>query len=671
MCGIFGVFDGRRQQAGRAWAEHERDVAVRIRDTMAHRGPDGAGLDADSPGVLFGHRRLAILDLSDAAAQPMRHPSGALLVLNGEIYNYVELRAALRGEGVAVPDGGDTVVLLAALVHWGVAATVERIRGMFGFAFWDGAEVHLVRDPIGQKPIYVAACPSVDGGVERVFSSTFEAALRWYLFRGGVLRADPAALEHVIACGYLHAPQSAVEGVRAIPPATLETWSADGAQTIARPYHRHPIGDERRPLDRAMRKRLQDAFDVAVERRLRSDVPVATFLSGGLDSSLVTAAAARQHDHLVAYTVAVGDPGQPHNAQEVALAERIAAYCGVEHRILPVDAEAGLTAIDALVAQWGEPFGDASALPSHAISRLTAAEHRVVLTGDGGDEVQGGYDRSRMYAMRGLIHQMGLPSLAAASWRGPLASAVSALEGRHAPPQMPFPEKNPRLRRALFRAVRLFSAGADALTIRDDGLDATDSWWTPAATVALRGRRWREQMQVFLADLAHADAADLGHGWEFLHYLPGDLCRKVDVATMAHGLEARSPLLDVDFTGLSWSVRASDRVGLRADQTKRIVRMLFAQHLPDELAIPIKRGFSVPAARWMNTAAEREALAARARLGAPILDPWLDGERAIAWLAGRDAAGVDTGTARWRLGWLLRWGRWVETLAAEPVPAAS
>lgn len=633
MCGIFGVLDRRRQGHGAAWTDTELAAFDGARDAMAHRGPDGAGTWS-APGILLGHRRLAILDLSDSATQPMRHAGGSLLTFNGEIYNYLELRQDLAAVGVSVASSGDTEVLLAALATWGPEQTLRRVRGMYAFAWYDpqSRDLWLARDPIGKKPLYVA-----DDGEQLVFSSTLESILLWRRAQGArALAIDPVAVEHFLACGYISAPRTIFAGVEKLQ---AHQWRRIGPKgTTTGRFQPVPFADGAGArLGPATLDGLHEKFDQAIERRLRSDVPVATFLSGGLDSSLVTAAAARHHgDRLVAYTVLTGHG----NDDELAIARGVAAHVGAEHRLLEFDA-LKLDRFDELVRHWGEPFGDSSALPSFLIAEAAGREHRVILTGDGGDEVQGGYRPAQLFALRRLLHdRLRLPQL-------PLTAA-------------PRPRRRRHLGAIRFRLRRLLTTGVQAVGMSVEASQCLAPIFTPSARHALAGRGWREELQGHFNAMPTSDELDRALALDFSVYLAEDLMVKVDVACMAHAVEARAPLLDLDFTDACWGIRPFDRV--RPWQRKRVVRALAERFLPDELLIKRKQGFSIPVERLMESAEIRQEVSQAALAGHPLLDGVLDGAGLEAELQRQWREGLEPGVFTWRLRWLQRWAAWASSV---------
>ena len=393
MCGILGVLESERIADGVPWYDTELKRFSILLDAMAHRGPDDTGTWI-RPGILLGHRRLSILDLSESGRQPMVSPRGTVLTFNGEIYNYLELKKALRLEH-SHPSTGDTAVLLAALDEWGLEGALNRVRGMFAFAAWmpDKGELCLARDPVGKKPLFVS-----QGQGRLIFSSTMAGVLGWRALHRESYELDAVAINHALSSGWVPSPRTGVVGVEKLPPGTYRVFTPETKKSRGARYWNIPFATPGRTLDEDALEEITLRFRTSVQRRLRSDLPIATLLSGGLDSSLVTAVAAQNSDKLVAYTV------RTHSGKndEFDLSRKIAKYLGIEQRILDLDPDS-IISIDRLIGFFGEPFCDSSAIPTAQIFQQAGNEHRVVLTGDGGDEVQGGYTGAKLFALRYLL----------------------------------------------------------------------------------------------------------------------------------------------------------------------------------------------------------------------------------------------------------------------------
>ena len=498
MCGIIGAIDLERGTAAAPWRTEELAAFEHARDGMVHRGPDGAGLWQE-PGVLLGHRRLAIIDLSPGGHQPMRSAAGSTLTFNGEIYNYIELRDLLGAAGHAFRSTSDTEVLLAALEHWGLEGTLQRIRGMYAFAWWNPAtrSLHLARDPIGKKPLYVW-----QRGQQLAFCSAILPLVQWLRAQGQSLEVDPVAVEHFLAGGYIEAPRSIFREVQKLVAGSALTFDARGLQH----HDPRPLPFAARPekLGPSTLDHLDGLLNQAVSRRLRSDVPVATFLSGGLDSSLVTALAAKQHPGITAFTVRTAG----RNQDEFAVAQRVAQVTGVRHCVLDVDLQ-HLDRLPELVRHYGEPFGDSSALPTYLISQEAGRTHRVILTGDGGDEVQGGYPGAQLFALRHLLHDhLHVPTL------GLLPKALQAQAARLGV------GSEGALRTLHFRWLRLNAAAEEAAAVQRDDLDRLEGLFQPGVQDLLRKDGWRQTVAQRYRGLRAEDELDRALGLDFSLHLP-------------------------------------------------------------------------------------------------------------------------------------------------------
>ncbi len=562
MCGIAGAV------AFRDAARPDRDRLCTMAGLMAHRGPDGEGFWADPRGhAALAHRRLSIIDIA-GGRQPMCSDDGQIaLVFNGEIYNYRELRQSLSDEGVRFHTASDTEVLLRMYERYGGEA-VRYLRGMFAFAVWDGrrGELVLARDRVGKKPLFYALDDDCC-----YFASTL-GALRETDPRAR--RVNLGALDAFLTLGYVPAPQSIWDGISKLPAGTMLRVSSSGARSLR--YW---------ALDEALRPfagRFAEAVDqlevlltTAVTLRLRSDVPLGLFLSGGIDSSLVTAIAAR-HCGEQALTFSIGFTEAAFDESEHA--ERIARHLGTRHRTLRGRPEM-LDLLPALVRHFAEPFGDSAALAVWQLAEETRKHVTVVLTGDGGDEGFGGYDWYRT-ALRLKRLRSATPL-----WALQLGAAVRS--------QRPWVKRVTRALRTLaldeperFAALRMYVRDDEAETLyagdllqarRDSGHAVRDS-----LAQSYRGGNGTALRRMRLVDTST--------------YLADCLMPKVDVATMAHGLEARAPLLDQEV--LAFALGLPDQWLLDGKGGKPLLKALLGRLLPPALFDRPKHGFSVPLEVW-------------------------------------------------------------------------
>jgi asparagine synthase (glutamine-hydrolysing) len=567
MCGIVATVGGEHPLAGRLIEE--------LRDCLAHRGPDDAGLFVED-GVGLGHRRLAIIDLSPAGRQPIANEDGSqLLVFNGEIYNYVELRDELRAKGRVFRTQTDSEVLLHLYSERGEEC-IGALRGMFAFAIWDRSRRQLFagRDRLGKKPIYYAV---VAGAL--VLASEIKALLRHPKISR---EPDAQALQEYLALQYVPSPLTAFRDVRCLPPAHTLLWR-DGRLDVRRywqpDFSGKPVTDER-----DAERELDETLDEAVRIRLRSDVPVGVLLSGGLDSSLVAALAAAHVPRLKTFTVGF----QEGRFDERAHARRVADYLGTEHHEI-VATETLAELLPRLVRQYDQPFADPAALPTLALSEATRRHVTVALNGDGGDETFAGYAR-----YRGAPHWRAFQRLPRAFRDGWLWQAGSKVTAAI----------HPGTGGALRRFWELGSETLEAHYLRSMSRfssEALSELVTPEfRDLAGNQDAWRALRHAF----AQARARRLGSlnallAVDLETYLPDCLLVKVDIASMAFGLEVRSPLLDHRVVDLA--ARLPESLKLRGEESKYLLRRLARRRVPNDVIHRPKSGFGVPIGEWMRT----------------------------------------------------------------------
>jgi asparagine synthase (glutamine-hydrolysing) len=566
MCGIAGI--------AVAGGEVDRDRLQRMSATLVHRGPDSDGLLVDGP-VGLAARRLSIIDL-ETGDQPISNEDGTVhVVQNGEIYDYRDRRLELERAGHRFATHGDTEVLVHAYEEWG-DAFAERLRGMFAVAVWDARRRRLVlaRDRFGIKPLYYR---EVEGGLE--FASELRA-----LPRGEV---DLDALEAFLAFNSVPAPLTIFRGVRKLPPGHLLVWDGDGArlERFARPG---PVpADETRSEDEGLlveelRARLRDS----VRAHLVSDVPVGVLLSGGIDSALLAALAAEESSERLR-TFSIGF--EERSFDELDGARVVAERYETEHRELVLRPNAALL-LPALAEAFDEPFADSSALPTYLVSELASREVKVALSGEGGDELFGGYYTyaADLLALRaGGLARLARPFVERLPSSGAKASidyrAKRFVRAAHLPPL----ERHHGWKEIFPPEVRA------ELTGRPNGSDP----------VELLRARFAETEGAEL--LARLQDVDLGT------YLVDDLLVKTDRASMAHSLEARVPYLDPVVA--AFALALPTRLKVRGLRKKVLLRRAAEPLLPRSIVAGRKRGFSIPAAAWLRGDLEpvaREILAA-------------------------------------------------------------
>jgi asparagine synthase (glutamine-hydrolysing) len=568
MCGIAGFFDPDRRVDPALYD----DIAGAMADRLAHRGPDDRGTwsDADA-GVALGFRRLSILDLSPAGAQPMISADGALvMIFNGEIYNHRDLRRALDPH----PWRGhcDSEVLIEAFARWGFETTLKRVNGMFAVAVWDrrARRLFLARDRLGEKPLHYGW---IGGGL--VFASELKACAPHPAWTGAL---DHGAVSLFLGHGYVPAPWTIYAGMRKLAPGTVLEVSADARDGICRAYWSAP---ERAAASAAapFRGTVEDAADTlqalvddAVAMRMEADVPLGAFLSGGIDSSTVVAAMeAARRDSVRSFCI--GFPDDAHD--ESAYAENVARHLGADHTTLRVS-EAECQEVLPLVASvYDEPFADVSQLPTLVLCRLARKHVTVCLSGDGGDELFCGYDRYG--AAASAWRRLSLWPRPVRELAGGAARMLAGSEWRAAR----------RLRRL---AERHAHAGPESL-YRD-----YLTTWRPNDGLAPSFERGQS---LFDAPL-DPGLPSLEQNFmlrDAITYLPDDLLVKVDRASMACGLEVRAPLLDHRIAEFAWSLPPALAI---VDGGKRVLRTALYRRVPRVLVDRPKQGFEPPLARWLR-----------------------------------------------------------------------
>ncbi len=539
---------------------------------LRHRGPDGEGVWSDGA-VGMAHARLAVIDLSPAAAQPMSDAEGVVHVVhNGEVYNFPALREELMELGHEFKSRSDTEVIVNGYKQWG-EGVVARLRGMFAFALWDSRNRRLLlaRDRLGQKPLYYGWR---DGAL--LFGSEIKAILAW----PGVERTpDLDAIHHYLTFQYVPAPLTAFTGIRRLEPAHYMVIGADGASRAER-YWSLPEPEAARPRPRAeLAEELLARFDEAVRLRLISDVPLGAFLSGGVDSASVVASMARASSRPVkTFTIGFQDGRYDERRYARAVAERF----GTEHHEHVVEPDA-VSVLPKLVWHYGEPFADSSAVPTWYVSQITRRHVTVALNGDGGDEGFLGYPRYAGCKAGGWIDALPAPA------RRALAALGRAL---------PFETSSWRGLRYL---RRFLADAAQPAGARYAGWVTSLSHGQKSELYgdALRGQlaeRSDERLERWFGDApfsaARAAFADIHT------YLPDDLLVKVDVATMAHGLEARSPFLDHELMAFAATIPEAQKMA--GTRTKSLLKSVMAARLPREVVSRPKMGFVVPIDRWLR-----------------------------------------------------------------------
>ena len=590
MCGFAGFLTSSDQPASGL-----SQIATAMNKAIRHRGPDDSGVWEDAAsGIVLGHRRLSIIDLSAAGHQPMPSESGRYVIAyNGEIYNYRDIRAEIEMvSGVRQWRGhSDTEVLLAGIELWGLKATLERTRGMFALALWDrkAEALSLARDRVGEKPLYYGWHGAADRRVF-LFGSELSAIKEYPDFSPQI---DRGALTLYLRHGYVPAPYSIYEGVSKLTPGTIVTVTLaqrdpvkeafwDFADIARQGQAQLFTGTAEQSVDQLNALALK-----AVERQMVSDVPIGAFLSGGIDSSTVVALMQAQSTKPIK-TFTIGFDEEAYN--EAKHAKAVAAHLGTDHHELYVDPKTALSVIPDLPIFYSEPFADSSQIPTYLVSKLARSEVTVSLSGDAGDELFGGYNRYAMTSsMWSKIAMVPAPvrSVAAKVLTSISPSAWDQIGGTFAAGK-----------------VRMFGdkvhKGAGALTsssVAELYHSLVSQEWAPASWVkngyepatVLTGKR---------PDLAELDDVQSMMVLDGISYLPDDILVKVDRASMAVSLESRVPFLDPDIIAFAWSLPLEYKI--RAGVTKWPLRELLYRYVPKALIDRPKMGFGVPIDSWLR-----------------------------------------------------------------------
>jgi asparagine synthase (glutamine-hydrolysing) len=582
MCGIAGLFviDGRRRDMDLA------ATALKMADTLPHRGPDGRDIWGDaSAGIGLGHRRLAIIDLSPTGAQPMHSANGRYVITyNGEVYNFRQLRRELEARGHAFRGTSDTEVMLAAISEWGIERAVERFVGMFAFAVFDrqARALYLVRDRLGIKPLYW----SLSGGC-LLFGSELRALMAHPSFRPEV---DREAVSAFLRYSYVPTPATIFHGVHKLPPGSILSIGAAGEPAI-KPYWRlsEVVAQTQRngiSADEAATT-LDALLREAVRGRMIADVPIGAFLSGGTDSATVVALMQSCSGRPVrTFTIGFGEAAY----DESPYARDIAGRLGTDHTEVLLGADDALALVGDIADWFDEPFADSSQLPTYLVSRMTRRHVTVALSGDGGDELFGGYPKYDMLEN---------------TWRrvGRLPYGVRALAGRCLGrlPESMFTTTagivlDPGRAERIGEKTRRLAAAIAAQT-SDDAAAALNIVGTDQAGLVTGATRslHLERMPDLAASLP--DLASRMQAEDMVNYLPDDILTKVDRCSMAVSLESRVPLLDHRVVEFVWSLPRAIR---RGREPKALLKSVLARYLPSAMVDRPKRGFSVPLGQWLS-----------------------------------------------------------------------
>jgi asparagine synthase (glutamine-hydrolysing) len=590
MCGITGFWDAARHRN----ADEMQAIAQHMSNALIHRGPDDGGswVDADV-GIALGHRRLAIVDLSPEGHQPMISADGLyVIVFNGEIYNFLELRGELKRLGHHFRGHSDTEVMLAAFSQWGLDEAIKRFNGMFAFALWNRKQriLHLGRDRLGEKPLYYGWV-----GQTFLFGSELKALKAHPDFQPEINRD---ALTLFLRHNYISAPYSIYQGIYKLPPGTVLTW--DGVDTHPTPV---PYWTAKEAAELGVAEpftgseseavaQLEALLQEAVGLRMVADVPLGAFLSGGIDSSTVVALMQAQSSQPVK-TFTIGFYENAYN--EAQHAKAVAQHLGTDHTELYVTPQEALAVIPKLPILYDEPFSDASQVPTFLVSQLARAHVTVSLSGDGGDELFAGYNR--YFWGRRIWQKIGWmpPTL-----RQPAARALTSLSPQtwdrgfaHFSTLLPAKLKQSPPGYKLHKLAEIL-----AVPNPETMYTKLVSHWKEPETLVLGAK---EPLTVLSDRQCWAQLPDFTQRMMYLDtvtYLPDDILVKVDRASMGVSLEARVPLLDHRVVEFACRVPLSMKI--RNGQGKRLLRQVLYKYVPKNLIERPKMGFGIPIDSWLR-----------------------------------------------------------------------
>ncbi|MEM9494796.1 MAG: asparagine synthase (glutamine-hydrolyzing) [Pseudomonadota bacterium] len=567
MCGIAAIFDLKATRA------IDQDALQRMTDALVHRGPDGAGAFT-APGVGLGHRRLAIIDI-EGGAQPFETRNGAALSFNGEIYNYKELRAFLGGDAAGWRTQSDTEALAEGLARDG-DAFVERLRGMFAFAFWDKKTGRLIaaRDRLGERPLYYAE--TADGFL--LIASEIVAIIASGLI---ALETDHWAIADYFFYGYVPDPKTIYRNIHKLPPGRILSAGAGEPIRIERYWRPTFSGASALSFNEAAEE-LRALVDDAVSAQMLSDAPLGAFLSGGVDSSGVVAAMAETGASPT--TCTIGFSEESHDERSAARAT--ARKFGADHHEDMAEINAAAL-IDDVARAYGEPFADTSALPSYLVSKLARRHVTVALSGDGGDEIFAGYRRYPFYLAEEKVRAMA-PAALRRTVFGPAGALYPSLDW--APRPLRF--------KSTFQALAQTSAEGYAAAVAINRPARLQKMLSPDFKRALGEYHPHTVVIDAMNEAQTDDALARAQYADLATWLPGRMLTKVDRASMAHSLEVRPPLLD--HTIVEWAGGLPGAYKLAREGGKRVLKEALRPRLGDEFLARKKQGFDLPVAAWLR-----------------------------------------------------------------------
>ena len=582
MCGITGFWNTEKSQTNNELTS----IITGMRDILRHRGPDDSGEWVnEEAGIALGFRRLAILDLSPTGHQPMLSADERyVMIFNGEVYNYAELRSELDAAECAFRGTSDTEVVLAGILQWGLEKAVSRFNGMFAAALWDRRErkLHLIRDRIGVKPLYYGWC-----GGTLVFGSELKALTAHPDFKPEV---DRQSLTLYLRYGYVPAPHSIYQDVKKLEPGTIATfdeatrqaeasriryWSA--RETVEKGLQNPFRGDDHEAISE-----LDQLIRASVRERMIADVPLGAFLSGGIDSSTIVAMMQVQSTRPVkTFTIGFQESGY----NEAEYAKEVATHLKTDHTELYVSPRDAMDVIPQLAFMFDEPLGDSSQIPTYLVSKLARQSVTVSLSGDGGDELFGGYNRYfNSLNVWGLVGGIPLPVRKAA---GAVFDRASKVEWHKI-------TSHGRLATRFYHLSEIAKMrSADELYWR------FSSNWEQPRQIVIDGQEPPAFHMAPENSYLLPEFAQRMMYLDFNTYLPGDILVKLDRASMATSLEGRVPFLD-DHRVVEFAWRLPLHMKIRSGKGKWILRQVLYQYIPQKMVERPKMGFGVPIDSWLR-----------------------------------------------------------------------
>ena len=578
MCGFAGIISKKPIST-------DQSILQRMVDSIAHRGPDDEGMyktnASAAPGLFFGFRRLALVDLTKAGAQPMVSGCGRyVIVYNGETYSNEELRPILNAKGINLRGHSDTEVILESVATFGVEEAVKQLNGMFAFAVYDNKEktLHLVRDRVGIKPMYWMR---FDEGL--AFASELKALMPLFADRPSM---NQKAVSAYLRYGYVPAPMSIYQDIFKLEPATILTFNS-GTITQKKYWSMDDVSSQTKLTGsfNDHRDEFHGLLRDSVRRCMHADVPVGTLLSGGIDSSLVTALMQSQSTSPIS-TFTIGFHEKHFNEAESA--KEIAAYLGTNHHELYVTTKETQDVIPHLTAMYDEPFADSSAIPTYLVSKLARGTLKAVLSGDGGDEVFGGYKRyfllNQLWAMKNCI-----------PFSGSIGNLISNLS----------PHMLDRLVKIMPPSFRVQNFGQRVNTLGNllksdsmqDCYQAFIGLWHNQAT--LRPSYSDMPLDSYFTNNKNLDVMEQMQLIDTNTYLPDDILTKVDRASMAVSLEGRVPLLDHRLIEMAWRMPTKWKVS-NGNNGKIPLKSILEDYIPKKMFDRPKMGFGVPLHEWLR-----------------------------------------------------------------------